>query len=111
MKVSFSDYIKKLDASVLVAMAVFKGLSNKHLSRALAEVSDTTSGGTPLRNNPEYYNGDIAWIKSGELNDGFYYEGRRNNLRVGLKNSSANYSRKARTCCDVRSHDGQGWHT
>lgn len=89
MKVSFSEYIKKLDASVLVAMAVFKGLGSKHLSRTLAEVSDTTSGGTPLRNIPEYYNGDIAWIKSGELNDGFIKKADETISALGLKNSSA----------------------
>ncbi len=89
MKVSFSEYIKKLDASVLVAMAVFKGLSEKYLSKTLAEVSETTSGGTPLRNNPEYYNGDIAWLKSGELNDGFISKAEETITELGLKNSSA----------------------
>jgi type I restriction enzyme S subunit len=89
MKVSFSEYVKKLDASVLVAMAVFKGLSEKYSSKSLAEVSETTSGGTPLRNNLEYYNGDIAWLKSGELNDGFISKAEETITELGLKNSSA----------------------
>lgn len=89
MKVSFSEYVKKLDASVLVAMAVFKGLNDKYLSKPLAEISETTSGGTPLRNNPEYYNGDIAWLKSGELNDGFISKAEETITELGLKNSSA----------------------
>ncbi|WP_159637957.1 restriction endonuclease subunit S [Sphingobacterium composti Ten et al. 2007 non Yoo et al. 2007] len=35
----------------------------------LGELFQTTSGGTPLRNNVSYWNGDIKWYKSGELND------------------------------------------
>ena len=27
----------------------------------------TTSGGTPSRKKSDYYNGDIPWLKSGEL--------------------------------------------
>lgn len=34
-------------------------------------LSTTTSGGTPSRGNPDYFNGDIPWIKSGELKDGY----------------------------------------
>ena len=36
---------------------------------SLEEVCDTTSGGTPSRSNSAYYDGDISWLKSGELND------------------------------------------
>ncbi len=35
----------------------------------LEEVCDTTSGGTPSRSRSDYYDGDIMWLKSGELND------------------------------------------
>mgnify|MGYP000977362199 CR=1 FL=1 len=34
----------------------------------LGEVCHTTSGGTPSRKIPEYFSGDIPWVKSGELN-------------------------------------------
>lgn len=33
-------------------------------------IAETTSGGTPSRKNPNYYEGTIPWVKSGELNDG-----------------------------------------
>jgi type I restriction enzyme S subunit len=89
MKVGFSEYIKKLDASVLVAMAVFKGLKDKYLSKSLADISETASGGTPSRNNPAYYNGNIAWLKSGELNDGFISKAEETITELGLKNSTA----------------------
>lgn len=35
----------------------------------LDEVCQTTSGGTPSRSIRSYYDGDISWLKSGELND------------------------------------------
>lgn len=37
----------------------------------LGDVASWSSGGTPSRKHPEYYNGSIPWVKTGELNDGF----------------------------------------
>lgn len=34
----------------------------------LGEICKTTSGGTPSRRNPVFFNGNIPWVKSGELN-------------------------------------------
>lgn len=34
---------------------------------SLGEVFSTTSGGTPSRKRPDFYNGNIPWVKSGEL--------------------------------------------
>lgn len=36
----------------------------------LGDVGDWGSGGTPLRTNPDYYGGDIPWLKTGDLTDG-----------------------------------------
>lgn len=36
----------------------------------LGEIANTTSGGTPSRRRPEYFAGEIPWVKSGELSDG-----------------------------------------
>ncbi len=36
----------------------------------LGDVCETSSGGTPSRRRPEFYEGSIPWIKSGELRDG-----------------------------------------
>ena len=33
------------------------------------KIMKMTSGGTPSRGNNDFYGGDIAWLKSGELND------------------------------------------
>jgi type I restriction enzyme S subunit len=35
----------------------------------IGEVAETTSGGTPSREHPEYYKGSVPWVKSGELED------------------------------------------
>ena len=37
----------------------------------LESVASWGSGGTPSRKHEEYYNGDILWIKTGELNNGW----------------------------------------
>ena len=37
----------------------------------LATVGDWGSGATPSRTHPEYYGGDIPWLKTGDLNDGY----------------------------------------
>jgi type I restriction enzyme, S subunit len=49
-----------------------------------------TSGGTPRSGNEEYYlDGDIYWIQSGDLNDGYVSETEKKITQEGLNNSSA----------------------
>jgi type I restriction enzyme M protein len=58
--------------------------------KELGEVFDTSSGGTPLKSKNEYYeNGDIPWLRSGEVNDGFIYSTEMKISELGVKNSSA----------------------
>lgn len=47
------------------------------------------SGGTPLTSHKEYYDGNIAWIRSGEIDFNRIYEADRNITIEGLGNSSA----------------------
>ena len=56
---------------------------------SLGEVANTTSGGTPDRSVSEFYDGNIPWIKSGELNDGLIEESEEYITDLGLQNSSA----------------------
>ena len=41
---------------------------------SLGNVGKWQSGATPSRLNKEYYGGDIPWLKTGDLNDGYIYE-------------------------------------
>ncbi len=52
-------------------------------------VAHTTSGGTPNRSNPNYYGGDIPWVKSGELVDNLIHDTEEKITWQGLKDSSA----------------------
>ena len=41
---------------------------------SLGNIGKWQSGATPSRLNKEYYGGDVPWLKTGDLNDGFVYE-------------------------------------
>ena len=55
----------------------------------LGEVCKTTSGGTPSRSKPHYFEGTIPWIKSGELPDGMVIENSEYISDEAISNSSA----------------------
>ena len=42
--------------------------------KTIGEVCRTSSGGTPSRSRPDFFNGNIPWVKSGELTDGLVSE-------------------------------------
>ncbi|MBD5417812.1 MAG: hypothetical protein HDR50_09210 [Desulfovibrio sp.] len=55
----------------------------------LNDVAKWGSGGTPSRKQPEYYAGNIAWVKTGELNNDYLYETEEHITKDAIKNSSA----------------------
>ena len=56
----------------------------------IADIYKTSSGGTPSRKKPEYYdNGHIPWVKTKELKDCFVIESEEKITNLGLKGSSA----------------------
>jgi len=55
----------------------------------LGDVCYTTSGGTPSRGNSAYYNGNIPWVKSGELDKGIILDTEEKISEEALQNSSA----------------------
>lgn len=57
--------------------------------RALGDVAEVHSGGTPSRSKPEYWNGSIAWYSSGELNQIYTSHPERMITQKGLDNSNA----------------------
>lgn len=60
--------------------------------KALGEVAKrVSSGGTPKTGVSEYYDGDIPWLRTQEVNFGEIWDTGVKITEVGLKNSSANW--------------------
>ena len=55
----------------------------------LGEVCFTTSGGTPNRSQSKYYEGDIPWVKSGELDKGLILDTEEKITQEAVQKSSA----------------------
>lgn len=69
---------------------VFAECYSKYPSAKIADIAKTKSGGTPNRSIKQYWNGDIVWLKSGELNDCMNItENTEFITAAGLNNSSA----------------------
>lgn len=56
--------------------------------RRIGDITDVSSGGTPSRLIPEYYNGEIPWVKTTEVNGEIIYKTEEYISESGLKNSS-----------------------
>ncbi|XKU95712.1 restriction endonuclease subunit S [Lactobacillus acidophilus] len=54
----------------------------------LNDVGVWAAGATPSRRHPEYYGGNIPWLKTGDLNDGVVNETTEKITELGVKNSS-----------------------
>ena len=55
----------------------------------IRDMAETQSGGTPSTTNPKYWDGDIAWINSGELKDCIIKSPSKYITKLGLEKSSA----------------------
>lgn len=64
------------------------------------------SGGTPSTKHPEYWNGNIKWLSSGETSQRFVYDTERKITQLGVDNSS---TKKAIKGCTVIATAGQGY--
>lgn len=53
------------------------------------KIAKTSSGGTPNRSKPEFFGGNILWVKSGELDDNWLYDTEEKITQQGLEKSSA----------------------
>ena len=95
------DLISSIDQAIEAAKplislvdAVWASLIAKETSEVeqigLREVVATAkAGGTPSRDRPDFYNGDIPWLKSGEVANGEISEAEEAITEKGLANSSA----------------------
>ena len=57
--------------------------------KALGEIAEVQSGGTPLIAHYEYWSGDIPWYASGELNETFTHASKSFITQQGLEQSNA----------------------
>ena len=57
--------------------------------KTLGEIFEIGSGGTPSKTHPEYYDGNIPWVKTGDLKDEYLYSVEDCISEEGLNNSSA----------------------
>ena len=87
----------KLKKSALSDSVIYKGDDNKYYEQVgkqcediteeipfdlpdswawvrMGQIGDWGAGSTPHRSNIEYYNGDILWLKTGELNNSVVYD-------------------------------------
>jgi type I restriction enzyme S subunit len=55
----------------------------------LGEVCYTATGGTPSRSKEEYFNGNILWVKSGEIDDNIIFDTEEKITEEALNKSSA----------------------
>ena len=60
----------------------------------LGEIGDWGSGATPSRINTEYYGGDIPWLKTGDLTDGYIYDVPEYITRLALEKTSVRLNPK-----------------
>ncbi len=82
------EAVKALPSAYL--REVFESEEAKKWERKrLGEVCKTTSGGTPHRGHIEYFYGNIPWVKSGELKDGYINDTEEKITKLGLDNSNA----------------------
>ena len=57
--------------------------------KKIGDVVKTTSGGTPSRSNSNYYSGNILWVKTKELMDGFIFDTEEKVTQEAINKSSA----------------------
>ena len=89
----FATIAKQADKSKFVGfksqfIEMFKNIP----SVKIADCCITVSGGTPNTKKIEYYDGgDIPWLSSGEINQGYIFSTDKYITQLGLENSSAKW--------------------
>ncbi len=66
-----------------------RSITNLFKTRMVAELCKISSGGTPSRKIPQYFRGDIPWVKTTEVRDDVVFETEEHISSTGLQNSSA----------------------
>ncbi len=74
------------------AAKIVDGLPEGWSRGVIADLFDTSSGGTPSRKNDGFFGGSINWLKTQELQNCFIFETDEKITEDGLKHSSAKMS-------------------
>jgi len=93
------EYVKKNNNSInyIISnyhrMIISSQIPNKNLPKTwkikkLNDIATIGQGGTPSRIRPEYWYGDIPWLRSGELLDNRIYDSNEKITKLGLQKSS-----------------------
>ena len=69
----------------------FKGFTDAWEQRKLSDFAHIIVGGTPSTKKNEYWNGNIPWMSSGEINKKRIYKTDKSITKLGLENSSAKF--------------------
>lgn len=73
------------------------GFKREWFEKKIEDIGDTSSGGTPSRAISSYFNGDIPWVTTSELNDTYIFTTVEKITDEALKNSSAKLFPKGTT--------------
>lgn len=90
-----NHYFRIIDSSSLEKWGVDKNnqttlvYSKLYETKKIKELCSVSSGGTPSRSIKEYYNGNIPWIKTGEVLNNVIYDTEEKITQEAVENSSA----------------------
>ena len=82
------DYFEQLVKSRFVELFGDPKYNKSNLVK-IGEIGSLTSGGTPSRAKPEYFEGDIRWYSAGELNSLYLPDSVEHISKTALQESSA----------------------
>lgn len=88
---SYEDFKKYLMQQIFAQELRFSGFDDEWKPYKIGDISKTYSGGTPSTSKREYYEGDIPFIRSGEINN---YVTEQYINEDAIKNSSAKWVQK-----------------
>lgn len=85
----YDEWFVKLRFPNHEQVPVVDGVPEGWVLGTVGDFYETSSGGTPSRNNKDYYNGEIFWVRTQELNGNFIFDTSEKITKDALKNSSA----------------------
>lgn len=85
----YDEWFVKLRFPNHEQVPVVDGVPEGWVLGTVGDFYETSSGGTPSRNNKDYYNGEIFWVRTQELNGNFIFNTSEKITQDALKNSSA----------------------